>query len=69
MNKEFKRDLLPNCRKKGMSIEISKDMLCYIITCRDRYPFFNDEMLQMWVEDRVRYAQQLLGEEKVEERR
>lgn len=51
------------------NIEISKDMLCYIITCRDRYPFFNDEMLQMWVEDKVRYAQQVLGEEKVEERR
>mgnify|MGYP001282443593 CR=1 FL=1 len=63
MNKEFKRDLLPNCRKKGMSIDISKDMLSYIITCRDRYPFFSDEILQKWVEEKVRYAQQVLGEE------
>jgi|GEM_PF-3761888 len=43
--------------------EITKDMLCYIITCRDRYPFFSDEILQTWVEDKVRYTQQVLGEE------
>ena len=41
--------------------EITKDMLSYIITCRDRYPFFSDEMLQTWVEDRVRYAQQVIN--------
>jgi len=43
--------------------EITKDMLCYIITCRDKYPFFNDEILQMWVEEKVRYAEQVLGGE------
>ncbi len=42
--------------------EITKDMPCYIITYRDRYPFFSDEILQMWIEDKVRYAQQVLGE-------
>ena len=41
--------------------EITKDTLCYIITCRDRHPFFSDEILQMWVKDKVRYAQQVLG--------
>ena len=43
--------------------EITKDMLSYIITCRDKYPFFNDEILQMWIEEKVRYAEQVLGEE------
>lgn len=44
------------------NIEISKDMLYYIIICRlekDRHPFFSDEreMLQMWVEDKVKREQ------------
>ena len=62
MNKT-KKDNLNWPMTEAKNIDISKDMLSYIITCRDRYPFFSDEILQRWVEDKVRYAQQVLGEE------
>ena len=68
MNKT-KKDNLNWPMTEVKNIDISKDMLSYIITCRDRYPFFSDEILQKWVEEKVRYAQQVLREGKAEERR